>query len=113
MMTNNILPDSRAKNSRLILDGAGAWVHVFCAHCGKEGGRCPEENMTFIFYQCTPCHERYGAITGTMVMPDEVFYQKLADEQIESFGRFLTEAELAKVVEEDALPLATLIKSGQ
>lgn len=109
----NILPDSRAKKSKLILDGSGAWVPVFCANCGKEGGRCPEENMTFMFYQCTPCHERLGHLTGTMVMPDEVFYQKVAEEQLETYGKFLSEQELITIVEEDASPLATLLKEGQ
>jgi hypothetical protein len=109
----NLLPDSRAKHVKRIFRFGQAWVPVFCANCGKEGGMCPEENMTFIFYQCNACHEKLGHITGTMVMPDEVFYKKLAEEQLENYGRFLSEQELIMVVEEDASPLATLLKEGQ
>jgi hypothetical protein len=109
----DLLPDSRAKHVKRIFRFGQAWVPVFCANCGKEGGMCPEENMTFIFYQCSSCHEKLGHITGTMVMPDEVFYQKLAQEQLETYGKFLSEQELIMVVEEDASPLATLLKEGQ
>lgn len=109
-----ILPDSRAKNpTGRIFRGSQAWVPVFCANCGCAGGMCPEENMTFLFYQCEPCARTYGAIAGTMSMPDEVFYEKMKQEQMASHGRYLTELELAAVVEADASPLATLIKQGQ
>lgn len=110
---NDILPDSRAKNpTGRVFQGATAWVPVFCANCGKPGGMCPEENMTFLFYQCVPCSERYGDIAGTMKMPDEVFFEKMRQEQLESHGRYLTETELAFVVQEGASPLATLIKEA-
>lgn len=113
-MTLEVLPDSRAKTTKgRIFTAFGTWVPVFCANCGKPGGSCPEENMTFLFYQCTPCSEKYGAITGTMVMPDEVFFEKLKQEQLESHGHFLSEQELVTVVQEDASPLATLLKSGR
>lgn len=109
-----ILPDSRAKNTTgRIFTASGTWVPVFCANCGKPGGACPEENMTFLFYICPKCNETYGAIAGTMQMPDEVFFEKLKQEQIASHGRYLTEQELVAVVQEDASPLATLLKSGR
>ena len=112
-MSVDILPDSRAKiaKNRIFTPG-GAWVPVFCANCGKDGGSCPEENMTFLFYICAKCNETYGEIAGTMMMPDEVFFAKLKQEQMESYGHYLTEAELVTVVQEDASPLATLLKSG-
>jgi hypothetical protein len=110
----DLLPDSRAKNTTgRIFRGSQAWVPIFCANCGREAGLCPEENMTFLFYQCEPCARTYGAIAGTMSMPDEVFYEKLKQEQLASHGRYLTELELAAIVEADASPLATLIKQGQ
>lgn len=112
-MPNELLPDSRAKNTTgRIFTAAGVWVPVFCANCGVHGGSCPEENMTFLFYICPKCAETYGAITGTMMMPDEVFYEKLKQEQLESHGRFLSEQELIQVVQEDSTPLAQLIKEG-
>jgi len=111
---SNLLPDSRARETKgRIFSVLGTWVPIFCANCGKEGGSCPEENMTFLFYLCPKCHETYGAIAGTMVMPDEVFFEKLKQEQLASYGRYLTEQELLTVVQEDASPLARLIKSGR
>lgn len=109
--TPDLLPDSRARETRgRVFTPGGAWVPVFCANCGKPGGLCPEEGMTFLFYQCTPCHERLGHITGTMVMPDEVFFERLRAEQLEAHGRYLSPAELQAVVQEDSSPLARLLK---
>lgn len=111
-MSLELLPDSRAKNvTGRVFTMNGTWVPVFCANCGKDGGLCPEENMTFLFYLCVACNETYGAIAGTMVMPDEVFFEKCKQEQMESYGRYLTESELIAVVQEDASPLATLLRS--
>jgi hypothetical protein len=113
-MNKDILPDCRAKEAKdRIFTPIGAWVPVFCANCGVDGGSCPEENMTFIFYLCKKCAETYGKIAGTMLMPDEVFFEKLKQEQLASHGKFLTQEELAAVVEADASPLATLLKTGR
>ena len=110
----DLLPDSRAKTTRgRIFTSEGVWVPVFCANCGADGGSCPEENMTFLFYLCNKCNETYGTIAGTMMVPDQVFFEQMKQEQLESHGRFLSSLELEKVVQEDASPLATLIKSGR
>ncbi len=109
-MASDLLPDSRAREIRgRVFTPMGAFVPVFCANCGAEGGLCPEENMTFMFYLCNKCAETHGPVAGTMMMPDEVFWQKLKNEQLERHGRYLTEQELAAVVEAGASPLATLI----
>jgi hypothetical protein len=109
----DLLPDSRAKNTKgRIFASSGVWVPVFCANCGVDGGSCPEENMTFICWICAKCAETYGKIAGTMWMPDQVFFEKVKQEQMASYGRYLEEQELAAIVEADASPLATLIKSG-
>jgi hypothetical protein len=89
-------------------------VPIFCANCGAEnGGLVPEENMTHVFWLCTPCFETHGEVAGTLVMPDEVFWQKVKEEQLEKYNRELSEAELVAVVAADASPLATLIKEGR
>lgn len=112
-MTKELLPDSRAKETKnRIFTPMGTWVPVFCANCGADGGSCPEENMTFLFYICKLCAEKYGDIAGTMMMPDEVFFEKLEQEQLEGFGRLLSMEELITVVQEDATPLARLLKAG-
>ena len=113
-MAVDILPDCRAKDTKdRIFTPVGAWIPVFCANCGVCGGSCPEENMTFIFYLCKKCAETHGKIPEHYLMPDEVFFEKLKQEQLASHGRFLTQAELAAVVEADASPLATLLKQGR
>lgn len=69
--------------------------------------------MTFLFYLCNKCAETYGSIAGTMMMPDEVFFEKLKQEQIAAYGRYLTQQEIAAVMEAGASPLARLLRSGQ
>ena len=108
-----LLPDCRSSKHLSIYCGVnGQWEKVFCANCGADGGMCPAENMTFLFYLCNQCAEAYGQIAGTMIMPDEVFYQKLADEQIERYHRYLTIDEWNKVSEDQSHPLWTLIKES-
>jgi len=110
-MTVNILPDSRLARSKGAQNRAGVWwVPIYCAFCGAEGGFVPEENTTFIFWMCNPCFETHGEITNLYVMPDEVFWEKVKQEQIETYGRLLTLSELVEIVAADASPLATLIK---
>lgn len=110
-MEKDLLPDSRARQAKGVVRGYGMnWVPIFCANCGKDGGMCPEENMTFICWLCAYCAETYGKIAGTLMMPDEIFWEKVKQEQLAAYGRYLTDLELAAVVEADASPLATLVK---
>ena len=107
----DILPDCRMKDRRQFNAGPlGIQVPVYCANCGAPGGEVPEENMTFVFYLCNKCAETYGQIAGMALMPDEVFFQKVAEEQLEKYGRFLDEKEIIAIVDADLSPLATLIK---
>ena len=104
-----LFPESRMKRPKnIVYTPVGAYVPVYCANCGADGGMCPEEN-TFMFYLCNPCFARLGPITGVLMMPDEVFWEKVKQEQMAAYGRYLTNEELAAVVEADASPLATLI----
>lgn len=113
----DILPDCRLHvdhTPRGMIQGPGGmWLPVFCGNCGADGGMCPEQNMTFLFYLCKKCAETYGEIAGTMLMPDEVFFEKLKQEQMAAFGHYLNQQEIAAVVEEDASPLAKLFKEGK
>ncbi|MEO6564806.1 MAG: hypothetical protein ABIO63_02120 [Casimicrobiaceae bacterium] len=113
----DVLPDSRLGTvltpKRAEWRVGAFWVPIFCASCGVEGGKVPEENMTFAFWLCQPCFAKYGVLADMMVTPDEVFYEKLKQEQLEAYGRFLTAPELIAVVEADATPLATLIQQGR
>jgi len=110
-MADDLLPDSRAKITRgRVFQGGTTWVPVFCANCGKEGGLVTE-NVTFAFWICTPCEKKNGNITGMLRVPDQVFYEKMLQEQIEYMGRPMTEQELLDVPEHT--PLAKLIKEAK
>ena len=106
----DLLPDSRTRVGTGAIPGPGGmWVPLYCAHCHKQCGNVPEDNMTFAFYLCNDCFASCGELTNMMVMPDEVFWEKLKQAQLEEHGRFLTEPELSAVVAADASPLATLV----
>jgi hypothetical protein len=107
----DLLPDCRSRTPRGVALGvAGLWEPVFCANCGADGGLVPAENMTFLFYLCNTCAETYGQIAGLMLMPDEVFFAKLAEAQLERYGRYLTPMEWAAIGEDPSHPLWTLLK---
>lgn len=107
-----VLPDCRTKEMRgAVMTPIGYMIPTFCANCGKQGGLVPEENMTFLFWLCNPCFETHGHLTNLMVMPDEVFWEQLKQEQLEKYRRLLSNEELIIIVEADATPLATLVKT--
>jgi hypothetical protein len=108
----DLLPDCRARMpigavNRGVL---GTWLPVFCANCGADGGLVPEENMTFLFYLCNTCAETYGQVANVMLMPDEVFYAKVAEEQLARYGRYLTPEEWGQVGEDPSHPLWTVLR---
>lgn len=86
------------------------WQPIYCANCSADGGLVPEKNMTFAFYLCNTCFEKWGTIAGTYAMPDEVFWQKVAEEQLERHGRYLTAEEMAQAITNESDPLSRLAK---
>lgn len=110
-----LLPDSRAKSGRGVVCNTpfGIMIPVYCANCGADGGMVNEDNCNFAFYLCDPCAEKHGEIAGTYMMPDEVFWEIAKQEQLEKYGRFLTEQELLRVAESSTSPLSTLITKGR
>jgi len=110
----NILPDSRQRVPTNVMRGAGMnWVPIFCASCHVVPcGYVPEENMNFVCWLCTPCAEKYGEIADTWFMPDEIFWARLAQEQMDKYQRLLTNEELLKVLDDTSTPLKTLIREG-
>jgi hypothetical protein len=87
-------------------------VPIFCANCGKPGGYVPSENCTFAFYLCNPCAEKWSPLAGTLAVPDEVFWQKVKDAQIEKYGRELTAAEIQAALADQESVLAKLAKDA-
>jgi hypothetical protein len=81
-MSDLVLPDCRTRDPKgRIPSRAGPWVPIFCANCGKPGGAVPEENVTFAFYLCNYCVETYGAIANTLMVPDEIWWEQVRQEQ--------------------------------
>lgn len=114
-----VLPDSRMKNpvgsKRLIMPKFGPvnQIPLYCASChGDSGWVVPEENCTFACYLCNLCAEKFGNIAGTMLMPDEVFWRKVAEEQLNQVGRLMTIEELASVESSTCNALSTLLREG-
>ena len=114
-----VLPDSRMKSpvgsKRLIMPKFGAVnnIPLYCASCHCDSGWVvPEENCTFACYLCDRCAETFGNIAGTMLMPDEVFWAKVAEEQLNQVGRLMTIEELALAETSTCNPLSTLLREG-
>ena len=97
----------------MIMPGFGAvnQVPLYCANCHKDAGWVvPEENCTFAFYLCDPCGEKWGTQYGTLLMPDELFWEKVKQEQLEKYGRFLTQREIATAEASPTNSLGRLIR---
>lgn len=109
----DVLPDCRASTRRGVKFFFGvAHLPIACANCGAAGGYVPEDGVHFAFWLCTKCVEQYGVPAGAMALPDEVFWHAVHQEAIDTRGAVLADADLAKIVESDTSPLATLIKQG-
>lgn len=106
-----MLPDCRPKIQRNVVHHIGLnWTPIYCANCGADGGLVPESNCNFAFYLCMSCAERWSPIEGTYMVPDEVFWQKVLEEQMNTFGRELTNEEMAEVLKDDSSSLSKLCK---
>lgn len=92
-VSREILPDSRAKAGRGVVQSkAGFQIPIYCASCHVHAGWCPAETV-FLFYTCPSCHERLGPAQGVAYMPDEIFFLRVAAEQVERYGHALDAVE--------------------
>lgn len=114
---NDLLPDSRLKNPTGVLriafgeHGRLNMQPIFCANCGKLGAYVPEENMTFAFWLCDhPCADRWATLAGTYTTSDEEFWAKVAAESLETYGHYLTEADVLQLPKSGSL--STLLRES-
>ena len=111
----DILPDCRLSGEpkgvvRLLFQGRMTnFEWVYCGNCGKKGCLVPCENMTFAFWLCPQC-EKYGDIAGMMSIPDEVFWQKVHEASLESYGKDLNAQEQAMELQNPDSVLSKLAK---
>lgn len=110
-------PDSRLQDRtkgvvRGLFPGVGVinWVPIFCANCGRANGYVPEENMDFVCWLCNACSAKCGPELASLMIPDEIFWAKAQAEQLETYGRLLTDQELRSVAESSCTPLAKLLR---
>ena|SRR5437867_10171007 len=113
-MATDILPDSRLKSNKGAKPSKilGWWVPVFCAICGIPYGYVPEENCSFACWLCNECSENYGEIFGMMMMPDEMYWEKVKEAQIEKYGKELNQQEINQEVASQS-SLGRLIEQGK
>jgi hypothetical protein len=115
-MSDMLLPDSRLKVAKDVIQmpfpnfGPANWVQIFCANCGAPGGRVMEAYCTFAFYLCDSCAEKWTPMMGTYMVPDEVFFEKVKQAQLEEYGGFLSPAETVKALEDGSSSLSLLAK---
>lgn len=114
-----VLPNSRLQDSKGVIRGQfGGWGRlnlrpIFCANCGKLGAYVPEENCTFAIWLCDhPCAEQWGPQYGLAAMPDEIFWQKVQQEQMEKYGRYLTPNEMQALAQNSTSAMSKLLKES-
>lgn len=111
----DVLPNCILKNEKadpkLSANGI-EYLYLFCANCGKDGGRVRKADVprNFAFYQCDDCATKYGQLTNTYVEPDAVFWARMHQEQIEKYGHILDEFELAEALKDENGTLSKLVK---
>ena len=91
----DVLPSCIARERKTVVRAGQTWIPLFCANCGADGGLVLEQDLgdNFAFYLCDPCAEKWGPIAGMTMVPDEVFWAKVRDAQMEEYGRILTPEE--------------------
>ncbi len=113
----DILPSSLPKVSRnVITDVKGvAWRPYFCASCGVEGkGGRVNENVSYILWLCDAdqnnCSSKWQPLLGTSLIPYEKLCATAKAEQLETFGRELSEPELNDQLKDGDSSLSKLLR---
>ncbi len=115
-LTQDVLPNCIAlRNEKSVVWANGIkWLPTFCANCGTEGGMVMQTDWdrvkNFAFYLCIPCSAKWSPMADTAITPDEVFWSKVHDAQMEAFGRELTEEEIVEALKDDNHILSKLCK---
>lgn len=118
-MTPEVLPNCIATRSAKVVQWANGmrWIPIFCANCGKSGGMVLETDWervkNFAFYLCDPCGEKWSPLADYAIAPDEAFWMKVREAQIEDYGRELTGVELVEILKDDTHRITRLCKDRQ
>lgn len=115
-LTKEILPNCIAQRTEKTIVWANGmkWIPVFCANCGTDRGLVLESEWervkNFAFALCDPCAEKWSPLVDTYIAPDEAFWKKIHDAQMEAFGRDLTPEEIVEALKDDNHILTKLCK---
>lgn len=70
----------------------------------------PENECDFAFYLCESCAEKYGQLDGVEMIPDEVWFARIRDAQLEEHGRELSVPELVRELDDLDSPMSKLAR---
>ena len=108
------LPESRMRRPvGGIRSPHGTLIPTYCAQCGKKWGMVPEKHITFAFVLCEPCAETMGPIAHTYKEPDDVFWKRVVDAQLEEHGEILGPEALAKELDDPTTVMSKLAVEWQ
>lgn len=103
-MTIDLLPSSVPREIRGRVAHKGAmWIPLFCMNCGVAGPHVPEQavqDKAYHGYLCEPCGEKWSPLFDTMLVPDEVFWARVKQEQLEREGRELQPYEVVEALKD-------------
>jgi hypothetical protein len=71
---------------------------------------CQNRVAILLFTFVMACAEKWAPLSGMMVIPDEVFWEKVKQEQIERHGRELTAVEIVEALKDEHHPLTKLAR---
>jgi hypothetical protein len=101
----NPLPDCRTREPKGAVNHLGySWISIFCANCGRFGGKVPEDNKEFAFYLCNACADKLPPIEGLYYEPDEEYWQRVHAAQMEKYGRILQPGEILVEMDRGSFP---------
>lgn len=114
-LNTDVLPNCICKNIKNVVfkqgpNGLEAWIPLSCANCPAEGGYVRQQDHDYAFYLCNKCVEKWGVPAGCVAVPDEVFWEKVKQAQLEELGREMTAEEVIEALKDDNHFLSKLVK---
>ena len=111
-----ILADSRVRYGAVKrYENGVAIVDYYCCSCGAVQGEAPEAAIQkSLFVLCGSategCMAKYGHQAFLSALPDEVYFAKFAEAQLEEVGHYVGPAELDRILDDVNHPLAKLAR---
>lgn len=108
----DLLPTSVPKMPKNTVYYLGqTWIHIACASCGCDGGMIPEDTKDFAYFLCDVCSLKYSPDIAEYAVPDDVFFERVKQTQLEKYGRELTAEEILRELDNPESPLSKLARS--